>query len=83
MRRPFTKIPLALPASRTRKPSGVGSMIAWRREHRLSLRTRSQEGSRPMTTSWSGNSTSWGVPSGWETSSFMDGVDAIGPVPGF
>ena len=45
--RPLTNTPLALPLSRTARPSGPASITAWRREHLTSLRTRSHGGSRP------------------------------------
>ena len=45
----LTNTPFALPASRTTIPWGPASSTAWRREHFESLRTRSQEGSRPRT----------------------------------
>src|ERR1017187_2122110 len=48
-RAPFTRVPFALPRSRTTQPFGVFSTRAWRRETERLARRISQSGSRPIT----------------------------------
>src|SRR5262249_24383860 len=68
---PFTKTPLALPASRMASPCEPASRTACRREQWTSFRTRSQAGSRPSTASVPWSSTSWRTPVGYLTSKRM------------